>query len=418
GADRAARAKQISMLTPEEIAIYTEQSRLQAQIEAQIQQSQVTGQPQAALPGMSLDEVNDPSDKLTAQENVPDSPGLNILDGIVTTRRSTLFIGDTGSGKSVTQAYILTKFFEYYQNAEVWAVAQKADSFCGLDKKGRVTLFDLNNPSAALEVIDKVWAIYDQRRKLPESKRENLSPVRLILADWLSINQSLEELKSDEAVKESKYLSRLADIIYNGRELNVCLLIDLQSYNLAAVGLKADKNSRKNFNIVGLGNYYVDARGQTNESYGVLRNLIADRYIISEESTRAQLVAEFQKLQPLSQSSKRPIVFTTLSPARLALLPDLRQYKTQDNPPIEQGPTEYLERIYKLEFDLNPNNEPRLTEKHKALMDYLKANGARTLKQIADSRRWGLPETRDLVKDLIQYELVKQDGELYRLTNN
>ncbi|MFB8788868.1 MAG: hypothetical protein U7123_08455, partial [Potamolinea sp.] len=112
GADRAARAKQISMLTPEEIAIYTEQSRLQAQIEAQIQQSQVTGQPQAALPGMSLDEVNDPSDKLTAQENVPDSPGLNILDGIVTTRRSTLFIGDTGSGKSVTQAYILTKFFE------------------------------------------------------------------------------------------------------------------------------------------------------------------------------------------------------------------------------------------------------------------------------------------------------------------
>jgi hypothetical protein len=59
--------------------------------------------------------------------------------------------------------------------------------------------------------------------------------------------------EEDESVRASKYLTKLADIIYNGRELNVCLLVDLQSYNLAAVGLKADRNSRKNFNLMGWG---------------------------------------------------------------------------------------------------------------------------------------------------------------------
>jgi hypothetical protein len=137
----------------------------------------------------------------------------------------------------------------------------------------------------------------------------------------------LEDLRNDEGVKGSRYLSKLADIIYNGRELNVCLLVDLQSYNLAAVGLKADRNSRKNFNLIGLGNYSIDELGMVNESYGVLTNLIGDRYIVAEESERSALTATFKKLQPVSKANHRPIIFSGLSPARLALLPDLRQYK-------------------------------------------------------------------------------------------
>jgi len=135
-------------------------------------------------------------------------------------------------------------------------------------------------------------------------------------------------MKSDEWVKASKYLTKLADIIYNGRELNVCLLVDLQSYNLAAVGLKADRNSRKNFNLIGLGNYSIDELGMVNESYGVLVNLIGDRYIVADESERTALIATFKQLQPISKANCRPIIFSGLSPARLALLPDLRKYKT------------------------------------------------------------------------------------------
>jgi hypothetical protein len=254
--------------------------------------------------------------------------GLEILQALASSRRSTLLIGDTGAGKSVTQAYILNKLFELHPDAEVFVLAQKADSFCGLADKGRVTLFDPTEPEQALILISNIWRIYDQRRRLPEQERSALPPVRLILADWLSINQSLEELKNDESVKASRYLSKLADIIYNGRELNVCLLVDLQSYNLAAVGLKADRNSRKNFNLIGLGNYSVDELGMVNESYGVLTNLIGDRYIVAEESERSALNATFKQLQPISKHHRRPILFSSLSPARLALLPDLRNFKT------------------------------------------------------------------------------------------
>ena len=200
--------------------------------------------------------------------------GIEILSGLVRTRRSTLLIGDTGAGKSVTQAYVLSKLFELQPNTEIFVLAQKADSFCGLAQIGRVTLFDPTQPQDALFLIHSIWILYDHRRRLPESERTALPPVRLILADWLSINQSLFEMKNDEVVKASRYLSKLADIIYNGRELNVCLLVDLQSYNLAAVGLKADRNSRKNFNLIGLGNYSIDELGMVNESYGVLTNLI------------------------------------------------------------------------------------------------------------------------------------------------
>lgn len=94
------------------------------------------------------------------------------------------------------------------------------------------------------------------------------------------------------------------------------------------MGLKADRNSRKNFNLIGLGNYSVDELGMVNESYGVLTNLIGDRYIVAEESERAALNATFKQLQPISKQHRRPIIFSSLSPARLALLPDLRKYKT------------------------------------------------------------------------------------------
>jgi hypothetical protein len=267
--------------------------------------------------------VNPPHGSLTSGQ-----AGLEILQALATSRRSTLLIGDTGAGKSVTQAYILNKLFELHPDAQVFGISQKADSFCGLAEQGRVTLFDPTEPEQALFLIHSIWLIYDQRRRLPESDRPGLPPVRLILADWLSINQSLDELKNDETVKASRYLSKLADIIYNGRELNVCLLVDLQSYNLAAVGLKADRNSRKNFNLIGLGNYSVDELGMVNESYGVLTNLIGDRYIVSDESERAALSATFKQLQPISKQHRRPIIFSSLSPARLALLPDLRSFKT------------------------------------------------------------------------------------------
>ena len=38
-------------------------------------------------------------------------------------------------------------------------------------------------------------------------------------------------------------------------------------------------------------------------------------------------LSTFQRHPPISKTNHRPIIFSGLSPARLALLPDLRQYK-------------------------------------------------------------------------------------------
>ena len=253
---------------------------------------------------------------------------IAILDGLVSSQRSTLLIGGTGSGKSVTQAYLLVNLLKRCPDGEVMVISQKADRFAGLADIGRVTLFDQFNPAETLSVIDRVWSEYDRRRKLPEQSRVGLPPLRLLLCDWLSINAALEACAKDPEIKESRYLSKLIDVIYNGRELNVCLWIDLQSFNLAAIGMKADANSRRNFNLVGLGNYYVDEFGGVNESYGVLANMIQNKYFVDNDIQREKLMREFNRLKPISQANSRPILFTTLEPARVALMADLRQYKT------------------------------------------------------------------------------------------
>jgi hypothetical protein len=65
-----------------------------------------------------------------------------------------------------------------------------------------------------------------------------------------------------------------------------------------------------------------------NESYGVLTNLIGDRYIVADESETHCSECHIKQLQPISKANYRRLSFSGLSPARLALLPDLRRYKS------------------------------------------------------------------------------------------
>jgi hypothetical protein len=302
--------------------------------------------------------------------------GLECLDSIVSTRRSILYVGDTGSGKSVSQSYRLSRLFTHDPKAEVWVVAQKNDSFCGLRSKGRVVIFDKRNPAPAVKAIAQVYDLYEKRRHLPEHERKNLPFVRLVLADWLSINAALEEEKPEDFS-----VSDLADIIYNGRDSYVGLDIDLQSFNLKAIGLKADRNSRKNFDLIGLANRSVDPDGSVVESYGVLENLLNDRYIIADAELRTKLYQEFLRLKPISQKIKRPIIYSSLG-NKLGLLPDLRAFKetprTRSNKvhldASQYDPSQW-EAIYSLEFDVNAptsqaKEEKSLSPEAQKVLDY------------------------------------------------
>ncbi len=358
-----------------------------------------------------------------------EAEAIKILDALAGSHRSLLLIGGTGAGKSVTESYLLTQLFRRNPKHETWAISQKNDSFCGLNNKKRVVLFDRKNLQDSFDVLNHVYGIYDKRRRLTENKRKGLPPVRLILADWLSINQTLEEMKQDAIVKESEHRSKCADVIYNGRDMNVCLIADLQSYNLAALGLKADRNSRKNFNLIALGNYYIEEDGSINESYGVVENMILDRNIIPDENERARLIEVFRQLKPLSKEHQRPIMFTTLEPARVVLLPDLRAYKAGEIPRVKlEGYTpEQLERIFQLEFEIDAPQKPEVQpekvaeqpsisrEKLNEYGDYLvsKIDGKdwvliSKLGGVAwKTRDWGDDVLNRVIQDLINRELVE-----------
>ncbi|MBW4570949.1 MAG: type IV secretory system conjugative DNA transfer family protein [Tolypothrix carrinoi HA7290-LM1] len=281
------------------------------------------------------------------QDKPPDSPSptLEPLNRILAAKRSTLIVGGTGAGKSVTESYMLTKFNERFQGASVWAIAQKNDSFCGLDKKGRVLLFDPLEPQLAMAAIDQVYNIYDQRRRVPEHRRHEFDnqPVRLILADWHS---QYETVKDEQWFQP--YLKKISTIITVGRELNVCLIIDTQSFNLAALGI-GDSNIRKNLYIIAQGNYNVEPDGTVNDSYGVLYNLITNAKIVEDAALRLQLKERFNELKPQSKQLGQPLIFISVDPMQLDILPDITSYKPGQKPAItlDTVSPEYLNNLRK-----------------------------------------------------------------------
>ncbi len=70
--DRQARGAQLAAMSSQELAIYQQQVRLQAEAQAKAHLQQVSGQP-AALPGKSLDDVTKPGDKLKGDERSAES---------------------------------------------------------------------------------------------------------------------------------------------------------------------------------------------------------------------------------------------------------------------------------------------------------------------------------------------------------
>lgn len=104
-ADRAARAKQLSMLSPEEIAIFQEQARLQAQASAQAQLNQTTGKPTAALPHGTPGTMDE-----QARQGKFEQSGQTWINNFV--KQTSLVWGNQGSGKSWFARYLAQRKVE------------------------------------------------------------------------------------------------------------------------------------------------------------------------------------------------------------------------------------------------------------------------------------------------------------------
>lgn len=250
-------------------------------------------------------------------------PRCKALDGAVHSPRSTMLVGGTGSGKSTSQAYWFYQFNQHYPDAEVWVLSQKNDSFYGLREAGRVTLFNSENLIAVRDLIMRVHSILCDRRHATEDEREQFAdaPVRLVLADWASISEALD---FDQSLK-AKIKQKLAEIVTVGREFNVGLFVDTQSYNVKSLGL-GDSNTRVNLNILAQGYSWIDEYGNTQGDYMVLEKLLKDANIVS--SDRAEdLRLEFARLKGESQRQGQPVIFSSIGGGQIQLAGDLRGYK-------------------------------------------------------------------------------------------
>jgi hypothetical protein len=122
--------------------------------------------------------------------------------------------------------------------------------------------------------------------------------------------------------------------------MNVCLIVDTQSYNVKSLGLAEDANIRANLNILCQGYVWQDEEGIDRGDYAMIENLLKNRYLVQD----ATLAQNFDRLVAESQKQQTPIIFTTIGrQPRLELLPDLRKYKQQlqefKQAPIVEPPT-------------------------------------------------------------------------------
>jgi hypothetical protein len=353
GADRAARSKQLSMLSPEEIAIFQEQARAQALAQAQQQIQQATGQPIAQLSGQSLDEVIDPSDKVeggevkeaiapTASDQFSEYRriGRSIIKSMVVSDKSLLIASGTGTGKSTTEQYFLQQFVSRYPQSEIYALLNKNDDFFGV-RRDRLVVF---SPEALLDMpSDKeeraallkrllapfytVYGIFLTRKQKPASERKRLKesqPVRLVLGDWYGTYQELQaRLTKDEL---SGVLSMIRQIITIGRDMGVGLVVDTQSANLDSLGLANDASIRQSLDIFSQGFIYYQDEEEKGELQ-TIRLMFSNKSICSPEDREAIALSYNQIADGIKNGQlKTPIIFTSVgSRPRLGIVPELTE---------------------------------------------------------------------------------------------
>lgn len=411
GADRAARAKQLSMLTPEEIAIFHEQTRLRATLEAQAQIIEATGQPQAALTGQSLDEINDPSDKVEG-ENVEVIPptdassdpyaeyrriGQSIIKSMIVSDKSILIASGTGTGKTTTEQYLLRQFVSRYPQSEIYALLNKNDDLYGVRRSRRLVfapeaLMDMPNAKderAALlkELLAPLYAVYDiflirKQKPEPERKRLKLShPIRLVLGDWYGTYQELlARLTKDEL---QGVLSMIRQMITIGRDMGIGLIVDTQSANLESLGLAGDASIRLSLDIFSQGFIYYE-EGEEKGELQTIRLVFGNKSICSPED-RELIATTFNFLATAIKDAKlkTPIVFTSVgSRPRLGIVPKLSDdVSTQTNVDWNDVARRLDATYLRSEFMVNPQpeepqseevNSVTLTEAQSLILQYAK----------------------------------------------
>lgn len=295
------------------------------------------------LDDISLGQVNRPKSKVVDESKnkqpelkggistqIPKlyNTGAKILMSMIASDKSILLASGTGTGKTTTERYYLTRYLEDCPHAQVWALLNKNDELPGAPERRTIfqpELLGTEPLENLLSPLFQVYRIYLDRKNKPGGERtflKNNYPVRLVLGDWYGTYQELAaQLKREEL---SKVLSMTRQIITIGRDSGVSLFIDTQSPSLESLGLANDASIRQSLDIYSQGFIYDD-KGLEKGELQTIRLTFSNNSICGKEE-RKKIQEDYATLCKNIQNRniKSPIIFTSVGATpKIGIMPML-----------------------------------------------------------------------------------------------
>ncbi|MHC5897191.1 hypothetical protein [Nostoc sp.] len=261
--------------------------------------------------------------------------GERAIDGLIDTSQSMIFLGTPGAGKSVSLGVVLgRKKKRFGDRVKLYAIAMKNDNFSGAIV-GRLNADSDTCYNILLEVITELR----KRAALPKSEREEYcqdSPVILILDDFMSQQKLLSSSLSKKIVRYPEesgayqkiplgdaFNAGMAEIVFNGRELNVAGYVGTQSSNMDDLKFLSSKGGRAGVILM-----YQAFRNTTRNqgNYEIISQAIGNQHVIADSKERERMRGVFPEAKALSVQEQRPMILSSNADTGefiLGIVPDI-----------------------------------------------------------------------------------------------
>ncbi|MBW4628816.1 MAG: hypothetical protein KME49_25705 [Brasilonema octagenarum HA4186-MV1] len=415
----------IAALEPQERELFFQHLALKEQKEIMQQQAQIQAQQQqspfaALLGSVPQQQALLDSTPVNTIEQAKDM-GQSIIKSMAGSIKSKVLVAPSRAGKTTILYLYYDAMLSRFPSAEVFVIADKREmihpkipvanyAFCdGTSFKGD-----------GLKMLNKVYGIYQERAKLPESERDALAqshPVRLALIDWLA---TWSTVKKDEPTAD-KVNSQLIGLITKGAGAGISIDVDTHSATVEALGI--DAATRESLDFVAIAYCQQSDKGdldRISDGLGLLPKVVSKALIVPDKGDRTRLGTEFTKLRDalLKGEFNSSIVFTTTGGNRIGITPQFERKTlgdlTLDPEVAEEEPEDPIE------VDEEVTIDSCLMDAALAIKKYLESREDRsaTFKLIRSQRAiaqlWRSPTelARLAIDFLVSQEIVEQVEEI------
>lgn len=263
--------------------------------------------------------------------------GTRGIDGLIDTSQSIISIGTPGAGKSVTLGVVVGRKKERFgDRLKLYAIAMKNDGFSGAEV-GRLNA----DSDVCYKILLHVITELRKRAAMPKSERAEYcdeNPVILILDDFMSQQKLLSSSLSKKIVRYPEesgayqkislgdaFNAAMAEIVFNGRELNVAGYVGTQSSNIEDLKFLSSKGGRAGVILL----YQAFRNIKKNQgNYEVVSQAIGNQHVIADTKERERMRQIFPTAKTLSVEEQRPIILSSNADSGefiLGIVPDMRQ---------------------------------------------------------------------------------------------